>query len=273
MHPAGLTRKSMVKIPPAVLQRAAGLAIFNVFRAGAGHGSLAAGSGVVISRHPDGTWSPPSAFVVTTLGAGFVFGLDVYDCVCVLNTPEQVNAFTRPRVSLGAEGSISVGPIGTGSSVEAAMSKTVKPMWTYMKSRGLCVGIQIEGTIIVSRGDANATFYNKRGITARQILCDEVAWPMGAKPLFEVLRALQGHADYERGVVSDLASVPTSGKTVEHETYADAPRAQNEEEQSDVEVASEESALPAYEDVKQGNKEDDYEMVLDEKERLAKSGY
>ncbi|KAM5356520.1 hypothetical protein ACJ41O_003166 [Fusarium nematophilum] len=282
LHPTGLTRKSMVKIPPSVLRRAAGLAIFNVLRAGACHGSLAAGSGVVIARRQDGTWSPPSSFVVSTLGAGFMFGLDVYDCVCVLNTPEQVAAFTNPRLSLGAEGSIAMGPVGTGGSVEAAVSKTAKPMWSYMKSRGLWVGVQIDGSIVVTRADANAVFYNERGITAKKILCGDVAWPMGAKPLFEVLQALEGRPDYDRTVVQAVGMVPPPGDAAlpeKQERYTDEP--QPEEETRDRQVSGDEKAtakddkeeLPSYKDVKPDDKDEEGYDVVGEKEQLAKSGY
>lgn len=268
VHPTGLTRKAMVKIPPAVLQHAAGLAIFNVLRAGGGHASLAGGSGVVISRRPDGTWSPPSAFIVTTIGGGLVFGLDVYDCVCVLNTPEQVNAFTKPRVSLGAEGSITVGPLGTGSSVETALSKTIKPIWTYMKSRGLWAGIQIDGTIMISRDAANAAFYQKPGVTARQIFDGQVSWPAGGNALLQVLNDLQGQTDFERTVINDLADIPGT-----HESYTDVPRTMdmhNGEAQNVAGGVPYESGLPPYKDVEQaGNGEN----VLDEKDNLAKSGY
>ncbi|SCN81968.1 uncharacterized protein FFB20_06640 [Fusarium fujikuroi] len=259
LHPTGLTRKSMVKIPPSVLQSAAGLAIFNVIRAGAGHNSLSGGSGVVIARRSDGTWSPPSSFIVSSLGAGFVFGLDVYDCVCVLNTPEQVAAFTKPRLSFGAEGSVALGPIGTGGSVEAALSKTARPMWSYMKSRGLWMGVQIDGTIVVTRGDANATFYNERGITAEKILCGDVAWPMAGKPLFEVLQALQGRTDYNQTVV-------------QAERYTDEPQAQETREQTQPVVTPRDvkEDLPDYEVVK---KDDEEKIVDEEKARLAASGY
>ncbi|KND87415.1 SH3 domain-containing protein [Tolypocladium ophioglossoides CBS 100239] len=221
MHPMGITKKSMVKIPDAVLQNCAGLAIFSVIRAGAFHGSLAAGSGVVVARRPDGTWSPPSSFIVSTIGGGFMLGLDVYDCVCVLNTPAQANDFTNPRVSLGGEASIAAGPIGAGGSVDAAVSKTARPMWSYMKSRGLWVGVQIHSTIIVSRADANSVFYNERGITAKKILCGDVAWPMPAKPLFEVLRAIEGRPDFDRTVVQEFGRMASPGDTVRDETVLD----------------------------------------------------
>ena len=46
--------KSLVKIPPNVLQEAKGLAIFTVFRTGL-HISGAGGSGILIARQPDGS--------------------------------------------------------------------------------------------------------------------------------------------------------------------------------------------------------------------------
>lgn len=252
MHPTGITRKSMVKIPNEILQNCAGLAIFNVIRVGAMHGSLAAGSGVVISRREDGTWSPPSSFVVSTLGAGFVFGLDVYDCVCVLNSRQQVAAFTRPRVSLGGDASIAIGPIGTGASIDAALSKSVRPMWSYMKSRGLWAGVQIDGTVIVSRADANAIFYNQRGISAKQILLGDIAWPMNAKPLFEVLRALDGKLTVDRSVVQEVSQFPSPG----------------DKDGVDVKI------LVEAENAAKAKEEDMYDdSIVDEKEKLRQAGF
>lgn len=292
----------MVKIPPHVFHRAAGLAIFNVFRAGVFHGSLAGGSGVVVARRPDGTWSPPSSFIVSTLGAGFVFGLDVYDCVCVLNTPEQVAAFKKPRLSLGAEGSIALGPLGTGASVEATVTKTARPVWSYMKSRGLWAGVQIDGTIIVSRGDANSAFYNERGITARRILTEDVVWPMSARPLFEVLRAIEGRPDYDRAVVQAVGSVPPPGDVIlseKQERCTDEPEVPAQQTRELTEEPKEKSKeepkeeLPSYTDTepevdekeeekeksegkeKNEEKEDKgkEDTAMSEKEKLAKSGY
>ena len=58
------------------------------------------GSGVVLVRLPDGSWSGPSSFTVTSGGFGMVYGLDVYDCVCILNTDEAVEAYSKPELSL-----------------------------------------------------------------------------------------------------------------------------------------------------------------------------
>lgn len=207
--------KVLVKIPPKAIQTAAGLAVFTTFRTGL-HISGAGGSGVVVARLPDGSWSPPSGFLVHTLGAGFMIGLDIYDCVCVLRTPDAVRAFTHPRLSLGGEIGIVAGPIGAGASVEAAIGRSSKPVWSYMKSRGLYAGVQADGTIVVARPDANAGFYGEKGIGVDKILRGEVPkqgpagmWPGAARQLREVLKAAEGKQDVDEALLKELSSGPT----------------------------------------------------------------
>ncbi|KAI1390480.1 uncharacterized protein F4822DRAFT_393276 [Hypoxylon trugodes] len=226
--------KALVKIPQPVIANAKGLAIFTTFRTGF-HISGAGGSGLVVARLPDGRWSPPAGFLVHTLGAGVMAGLDIYDCICVLNTPAAVDAFARPRLSLGGEVAVAAGPIGAGTGVEAALGKSGKPVWSYMKTRGLYGGVQVDGTVVVQRPDANAAFYGVDKISVDKILKGEVPdnsgrpkpnsgtekpsgkkeeaivlWPEGARQLSEVLKAAEGKGADE-GVMKELGNQPTPG--------------------------------------------------------------
>ncbi|WYZ46714.1 hypothetical protein EsH8_IX_000939 [Colletotrichum jinshuiense] len=277
MHPLGITRRSMVTIPHQVLAGCSGIAVFNTLRAGAYMGSLAAGSGVVVARRPDGSWSPPSAFVVSTLGAGLMFGLDIYDCVLVLNTPDQVAAFTHPRVSLGGEASVAIGPVGTGAAVEAAVSKTVRPMYSYMKSRGLWAGVQIDGTIMLARQDCNGVAYNDRGISARTILQTRAEWPEGSEPLWQTLRALEGRFSLVPSVEKQgaLAGQPGDGAmppppppppAVDDDTPLPA-YTPSVTSQVNLARGGEQGVTDASRD------DEDDEPVIDEKERLRRAGY
>lgn len=224
--PSGNGAKTLVKIPAEVIQRARGLAIFTTFRTGL-HFSGAGGSGIVVSRLPDGSWSPPSGFLVHTLGAGFMIGLDIYDSVCVLNTEDAVRAFTRPRLSLGGEIAVVAGPVGAGKGLEGALGAG-KPVWSYMKSRGFYAGVQADGTVIIQRPDANAAFYGEKKITPERILKgdikpvpassgsvtpqegDIVMWPAGARQLMEVLKSAEGKKADEK-LMSNLGTGPTPG--------------------------------------------------------------
>ncbi|KAI1258821.1 hypothetical protein F5Y18DRAFT_326282 [Xylariaceae sp. FL1019] len=202
----GSTSKTLVKIPTSAIANARGLAIFTTFRTGL-HISGAGGSGVVVSRLPDGSWSPPAGFLVHTLGAGFMIGFDVYDCVCVLNTQQAVEAFMKSaRLSLGGELAVVAGPVGAGLGLEGAggVGRSTpasqekdklqvqggnsrpgsssgkkdcdgKPVWSYMKSRGFYAGVQADGTVIVNRPGANDAFYGERGISVERILKGQVS--------------------------------------------------------------------------------------------------
>lgn len=280
LHPTGITKKSVVKIPPKVLQSCHGLAIFNTIRAGGFHGSLSGGSGVIVARRSDGSWSPPSAFLVSTLGAGFMIGLDVYDCVCVLNTPGQVSAFMHPRLSLGGNMGVTVGPVGTGSALNSAVHSAVRPAWTYMKSRGLFLGIQVDGTVFVSRGDANAVFYGENDISVEKILRGDTPWPKGARPLESVLKLIDGRSDYDTAALEDaVGSAPPSPPVYpdQETSIQTAPSGSYAQDGilGEVQAANDlgtEAGRPAHR-----RKVDDDDMystsAVDEKERLARSGY
>ncbi|EXL81354.1 hypothetical protein FOPG_05377 [Fusarium oxysporum f. sp. conglutinans race 2 54008] len=192
-------RKAIVQIPRQVLKSAAGLAIFTAFRSGAQF-SWGSGSGVVVARRPDGSWSPPSSFAVNTLSVGFMVAMDIYDCVCVLRTPEAVAAFTKPRVSFGGEVAVTAGPVGTGVYVDSTVNSNgvEEPIWSYVKSRGLYVGAQIDGTVITTRDKANEDFYGVE-VPVASILRGEVPargpmWPEGYWRFYNVLREI----DYGR---------------------------------------------------------------------------
>ncbi|KAH8779036.1 hypothetical protein BGZ57DRAFT_952854 [Hyaloscypha finlandica] len=101
------------KIAKQAIADARGVAIFTGFRAGM-YPAGAGGSGVVVARLPDGSWSPPSAFSVRSGSFGIVYGVDVYDCVCVLNTQAAVEAYSKTEVSLGGAVALAAGPIRLG---------------------------------------------------------------------------------------------------------------------------------------------------------------
>lgn len=172
------------------------------------------GSGIVIARLPDGTWSPPSAFSVRSGGVGLVYGIEVYDCVCVLNTDAAVQAYSKPEMKLDGSVGFAAGPVG--GSFDA--KKELKPVWTYTKSKGLYGGVTIDGTSIKERGDANADFYGRK-VSAEQILKGDVSvgsgkWPAGARQLVEVLKLAEGKSGDE-AVLKDISTEPTPGDLTE----------------------------------------------------------
>ncbi|OBR06560.1 LAS seventeen-binding protein [Colletotrichum higginsianum IMI 349063] len=227
-------QKAIVKIPSKVINKAVGLAVFTTARVGFNF-SGATGSGVLIARLPDGSWSPPSGIQVHALGAGFMIGIDIYDCVCVINSREALAAFMSTRVSLGPDVAVVAGPYGAGGVLDVgasfggknpedkktaeqadagrpvddgklrpdeknkrrSSSSSIKPVFSYVKSRGFYAGIQVDGTVVTERKDANAAFYGQK-VTVDQIVRGQVPpqgpgglWPTGAQALYEALRVAE----------------------------------------------------------------------------------
>ncbi len=178
-------------IQDQVIRNCKGLAIFTVMRTGL-HWSGAGGSGVVVARLPNGSWSPPAGILIHTLGWGFIAGADIYDFVCVINNDEGMKGFSRLRCTLGGEVAATAGPLGAGGQLESELLKRQSPVWAYTKGRGLYVGVQIDGTIIAQRPSENERFYGREGIKNTEILAGQVQPPPGSMvQLWETLSAIE----------------------------------------------------------------------------------
>ncbi|KAF4550747.1 Las17-binding protein actin regulator-like protein 2 [Elsinoe fawcettii] len=184
-------QRVLMKIPAEVIKNAVGLAIFTTMRTGLWIGG-SGGSGVLVARKADGSWSSPSGIQVQTLGLGFLVGVDIYDCILVINNQKALEAFTRVRTTIGGDLSVSAGPFGVGGMVESEVHKRQAPIFNYIKSRGFYAGVQVDGTLVIERNDENERFYGEK-ITAQDILKGKVRHPpYECRGLYETLKAAEG---------------------------------------------------------------------------------
>jgi lipid-binding SYLF domain-containing protein len=203
-------------IPPEVLSRAKGLAVITVLKAGF-LGSGRFGSGVVIARLADGTWSAPSA--IATVGGGFggQIGFELTDFVFILNEASAVRTFSQAgSLTLGGNVSVAAGPVGRNAEAAGAASlKGVAGIFAYSKTKGLFAGVSLEGSAIVERKDANEKLYNRR-VSAKQLLEGSIPAPMEAEPLMRILnsRAFSGNAAQGDTVYNDIPVYDESNEDV-----------------------------------------------------------
>ena len=184
-------QKVIKKIPTQVIKNAKGLAIFTTMRTGLWI-SGAGGSGILVARKADGEWSSPSGILLHTAGLGFLVGVDIYDCVVVINTEKALEAFTKVRCTLGGEISAVAGPVGMGGVLETELHKRQAPIFNYLKSRGFYAGVQIDGTVIIERGDENEKFYGEK-LKVADILAGNVRHiPYETRTLMATIKAAQG---------------------------------------------------------------------------------
>ncbi|KAL2825769.1 hypothetical protein BDW59DRAFT_70046 [Aspergillus cavernicola] len=212
--------KVLQKIPTGVIRQAKGIAIFTAMRTGLWF-SGAGGSGVLIARAPEtGQWSAPSGILLHTAGLGFLAGADIYDCVMVINTYEALEAFTKVRVTLGSEVSVAAGPVGIGGVLESEVHKRRAPIWTYVKSRGLYAGAQIDGTILIERNDENERFYGRK-VSVKEIMSGHVrAEDSSVRMLTHTLYSAQGDKPFDQTPSgpspSDLAPGDLGNSNIAH---------------------------------------------------------
>ncbi|KAH4602177.1 hypothetical protein HBH82_165590 [Parastagonospora nodorum] len=197
-------QRVLKRIPTTVIKNAKGLCIFTTMRTGlwvSGSG----GAGVLVARKPDGTWSPPSGIMMHTVGVGFLVGVDIYDCVIVINSDKALEAFQSIRCTLGGEISAVAGPAGVGGILDTELHKRQSPLFTYIKSRGFYAGLQLDGTIVIERTDENERFYGER-IGVKDILAGKVRHaPYEVRRLMETLKAAQGDTDVDESLIPDEA--------------------------------------------------------------------
>ncbi|KAH7386351.1 LAS seventeen-binding protein-like protein [Cadophora sp. MPI-SDFR-AT-0126] len=217
-------QRVLKKIPEKVIQNAVGLAIFTTMRTGLWV-SGAGGSGVLIARKEDGEWSPPSGIMLHTAGLGFLVGVDIYDCVVVINNRKALDAFTKIRATLGGEISAVAGPVGVGGVLEndGKWKQANRPVFTYLKSRGFYAGVQVDGTVIIERTDENERFYGER-IGVADILAGKARHPpYEIKMLMETVKAAEGRSDVDRNMMEMLEDQPAPGDLELEQPGANGP--------------------------------------------------
>ncbi|KAJ2984742.1 hypothetical protein NUW58_g5900 [Xylaria curta] len=210
--------KILKKIPPKLLQNAVGLAIFTSMRSGLWT-SGSGGSGILIARKTDGTWSPPSGLVLQTPSLGFVMGVDIYDCVLIINNFTVLEAFARPKLTLGTDVTLSTGPLVSLGLLENDVTWTdlSDTATTYVKAKGQFSDAKLEGTVLQERSDENERFYGMTLCVAKILSGDINQSLPQLRPLTEVLKAAEGRVDYDTALVDSLSSQPApSDATIEY---------------------------------------------------------
>ncbi|QRD81434.1 hypothetical protein F9C07_2054151 [Aspergillus flavus] len=185
------------ELPGKVLVNAKGLAICTVAKAGF-LGSARFGSGLVIARLDDGSWSAPSAISLTGAGFGGQVGFELTDFVFILDDAGLRSFLRMGSLTLGANISIAFGPVGRNAEFTSnATMEGISTMYAYSKTKGLFGGISIEGGLMVERRHANKKLYKSK-VSASQLLGGEIPPPLDATPL---LQLLQSSSFQQRGAI------------------------------------------------------------------------
>merc|ERR1712176_1018452 len=110
-------------------------------------------------------------------------------------TQNAVETMLSGTVQLGTEIGVAMGPVGRMTQVSASASNTewkLYPAYSYAHSKGIFMGMSIEGGVLSTRNDVNAKFYGRSGFTGADLVLDgHMPPPKAAEPLYVALeRAL-----------------------------------------------------------------------------------
>ncbi len=199
-------------VPPALLARAYAVAVVpNVVKVAFGLGGRR-GKGILVVRREDNSWSNP-AFVTLTGGSfGWQIGGQSTDIILVFKTRKGVEGISNGKFTLGADASIAAGPVGRHTAIATDIQFKAE-VFSYSRSRGIFVGVALEGAGVTMDRVANAAFYGSSSITPEQIFASSGnAVPAVANNFVQILtaqtRRLPRQPGMDAGVSSSSAQEP-----------------------------------------------------------------
>jgi lipid-binding SYLF domain-containing protein len=136
--------------------RAKAIIIFpRVIRAGFIFGG-SGGSGAMLHQdEKTGEWSYPAFFTIGSGSFGFQAGVNAAEVILMVMTQRGVDSLLSASFRLGADASITAGPVGAGASAATA------DVLSFSRSRGVFGGLSVEGSVINPRNSLNSAFYGK----------------------------------------------------------------------------------------------------------------
>lgn len=139
------------------------------------------GTGIVLTKQWDGSWSPPCAVGITGIGFGLLVGASVKDVVMFLMDEETLESVTSEKgLTVGSQVELTV---GLGRTAKGDMDLTGRGVGMPISiafTKGAFAGFNLEGAVLGARHKVNESFYEKSRVTPRDILVGgEVEMPEG----------------------------------------------------------------------------------------------
>ena len=197
-------------IPNAVLRNAYGIAVIpSTLKVGLMVGGNY-GSGILVTRLEDGSWSNP-AFVRLGGGSfGWQIGAQSTDIIMVFKDRRSISKIYNSKITLGAEASAAAGPVGRQTSA-ATDGRLTAEIYTYSRSRGLFAGVSLGGAVFGMDQKANSQFYGS-GISSQEILTSRsLIAPQIAGEFVNVLTATAPRISMDQSIRSATTVEPKTG--------------------------------------------------------------
>jgi lipid-binding SYLF domain-containing protein len=227
-------------IPKELFEESLGIIMISIVEAGfIFSGNV--GTGIIVHKKPDGSWSPPCAVGLTGMGFGLLAGASVKDVLMFLVDEQSVQAVTSDNgLKVGAQLELTLGIGRTAKGDFDLSGRGVGVPISIAFTKGVFGGFNLEGSIVGARHNVNKTFYGKQ-CTPRDILVEgRCAVPEGKVTLLpEVYEKLNKLA---QGAVHEPDAAALEKKVAAH---SHAEKASEEVNKSDPDVIEVDAAAEA----------------------------
>lgn len=176
-------------IPDEIFSGAKCVAVIpSMMKAAFGVGA-AYGKGVASCRTDKG-WSAPAFFSIRGGSFGFQIGGQAADIVMLIMNEEGMNNLLESKFKLGADASVAAGPVGRHADASTDWKMRAQVL-TYSRTRGVFIGISLNGAVITEHRDDTRDFYN-RVVPFKTILRGNIPSPTEAQPWHDALLKYAG---------------------------------------------------------------------------------
>lgn len=132
------------------------------------------------------SWGAP---LMMSIGGGS-FGLQVggqaADYVFLVMNPKGIDYLLRSQFTLGADAAVAAGPVGRSGSAGTDLRMHAEIL-SYSRTRGLFVGVSLEGAVVKQDQDGNENLYGERVDPKRLLQQGGYAVPSQARGFLSVL--------------------------------------------------------------------------------------
>ncbi len=147
------------------------------------------GSGVMLVRNADESWSYPAFYTMGSITFGLQIGGEISEIALVIMSKAARDSMLSNDFRLGADISVAAGPVGAG-----AKAQIVDVLAFSRTKAGLYGGLNLEGALFATREAWNRAYYGE-DVRAIDILVSGIPGNPGADPLRQVIANAAAAAD------------------------------------------------------------------------------
>jgi SH3 domain-containing YSC84-like protein 1 len=171
-------------IPDSVMRNATCVAVVPSLKKGAFVVGAEYGQGVVTCKTSTG-WSAPVFIRMVGGSYGLQIGAEGTDLVLVAVNQKGMQDLLKSKFKIGADASAVAGPVGRNAEASTDWKLNAE-LLTYSRSKGLLVGINLDGVSVSQNTDDTTEFYGGTH-PPREILNGSIPAPGDAQPFVDAV--------------------------------------------------------------------------------------